>query len=313
VVSGEPLPDEDLLERLAAADAGTLRFNLGWGTVQPRPGPYDWSRFDEVVGEAAERGIRVLPTIYGSPPWVEPEPERPPLDADAKRAFGDFVLAAAERSGQGGSLWQLRPEIEPAPIRDWQLWNEPNSVLFWKPRPSTDQYLELLRSFDSALERADPAARVVLAGLFPTPRGGIPSDRFLRELHDAGADGLYDAIAIHPYATTPARALDAIEGKRELLNSLGERSKPIWVTEIGWASGGTPSPLTVGPERQAEYLTETFRAAEAAREELQIEGVLWYSLTDLPGRAWPSHSGLLAREGDEKPAWDALAELASGD
>src|ERR1700710_1098951 len=42
---------------------GTLRIPFYWYEIEPRPGAYDFARLDAVVGEAADRGIAVLPFV----------------------------------------------------------------------------------------------------------------------------------------------------------------------------------------------------------------------------------------------------------
>jgi hypothetical protein len=82
-----------------------------------------------------------------------------------------------------------------------------------------------------------------------------------------------------PRTRTPPtpNALAKTEQVRGLMDRAGDGSKPIWITEVGWASGGQPSGLTVGPERQAEYLTRFFELAAGARERLHLRGVVWYA------------------------------------
>ena len=84
-----------------------------------------------------------------------------------------FTRAAVERYGTGGSFWKEHPNLPEMPISDWQFWNEPNSHLFWKPAPNPTEYVELLRGFEHTVHSADPGAKVLLGGLFPTPRGDI--------------------------------------------------------------------------------------------------------------------------------------------
>jgi hypothetical protein len=312
VISAEPLPDPAELDRMGSGKVGTLRINLAWGTVQGSAGAdYDWSHYDGVVGDAAKNGIRVLPTVYSSPEWAEPSPEYPPL-GDRLGEFEDFARAAVERYGSDGSFWKENPEIPKLPITLWQLWNEPNSPLFWKPAPDTSAYVELLRGFDSTVERADPNARVMLGGLFPTPRGGISMEDFMSRLYEEGAKGHFEAAAIHPYAANPQDALSSTADLRNVITESGDRETPIWITEVGWASAGQPSGLTVGPERQAAYLRQTFELAAQQRERLGIDGVIWYSLNDTPGPLWPGHCGLFTLDGTAKSSWDAFTELTGG-
>jgi polysaccharide biosynthesis protein PslG len=312
VISGEPLPDAAELDRMGRGKVGTLRINLAWGTVQTSPGAlYDWSHYDSVIGEAAKNGIRVLPTVYSSPVWAEPSPEYPPL-GDRLPEFEDFARAAVQRYGSDGTFWKENPGIPKLPLTLWQLWNEPNSPLFWKPAPNVGDFLGLLRGFDSTLERADPKAQVMLGGLFPTPRGGISMEDFMAGLYRGGAKAHFDATAIHPYAATPANALASVADLRNVMDAAGDRDTPIWITEVGWASGGDPSGLTVGPAQQAAYLTRTLELAAQQRERLGIDGVIWYSLNDAPGSVWPAHCGLFSLDGRPKPSWDAFVALTGG-
>lgn len=314
VVTGEPLPGQPQLARLGRGEVGTLRINLPWGSVQSGPGdPYDWSRYDALIGSAAENGIRVFATVYSSPTWAAATPEHPPLGR--LEEFGDFARAAAERYGSDGAFWAENPELPRLPITNWEVWNEPNRTEFWQPAPDPQQYLELLRAVSTAIKGADPEAQIVLAGLFfqPSPEDGIPLADFVPELYDAGGGDLFDAVAVHPYAKTPDDALDSVQETRRVMDRLGDTDKPIWLTEVGWASGGVPSGVTVGLERQAEYLTETFQLMSENRDRLGIAGVIWYSLTDIPGGdLWPYHCGLFTLEGTPKPSWDAFVELTGG-
>jgi hypothetical protein len=312
VISAEPLPGAAQLAQLGRGKVGTLRINLAWGSVQSGPdAPYDWSHYDDVVGEAAKNGIRVLATVYSSPTWAEPSPEYPPL-GDRTPEFEDFARAAVRRYGSDGSFWREHSDLPKMPIVDWQLWNEPNSLLFWKPAPDPAAYLQLLRGFGSAVKGADPAAQILLGGLFPTPRGGMRMDDFLSYLYDHDGKDLFDAVAVHPYAADPANALDSVETARGIIDRFDDPDASLWITEVGWASGGEPSGLTVGPRRQAAYLRETFQMAADNRERLNLDGVIWYSLNDTPGRLWPGHCGLFTLDGTAKPSWSALTALTGG-
>jgi hypothetical protein len=312
VISAEPLPGAEQLARLGRGKVGTLRINLAWGSVQPGPDVrYDWSHYDELVGQAAKNGIRVFATVYSSPTWAEPNPESPPLGRRLPE-FEDFVRAAVGRYGSDGRFWRANPDLPKVPIVDWQAWNEPNSPLFWKPAPNAADYLALLRGFHAAVTAADPGADVVLGGLFPTPVGGIDLGPFMSALYRGGGKGLFDAAALHSYATTPRGALSEVEQERQILDRFGDSDVRLWITEVGWASAGRPSGLTVGPARQADYLTQTFDLAAQERARLGLDGVIWYSLNDTPGPLWPGHCGLFTLGGSAKPSWSAFVELTGG-
>jgi hypothetical protein len=312
VISAEPLPGDAELTKLGDGGVGTLRINLAWGSVPSGPGaPYDLSHFDPVMRGAAENGIRVLATVYSTPRWAASTAETPPVGSSL-RGFDGFARAAVQRYGADGGLWEQHPDVPMLPVIDWQLWNEPNSPLFWKLGPDPSQYLRLLRAFNTVVKGSDPGARIVLGGLFTTPRNGISLDGFLSALYGAGRRRLFDAVAMHPYARTPRDAIARVGQARQVMSRFGDADKPIWITEVGCASIGTPPGLVVGPAGQAKYVRQTFDLAAANRNRLGIGRVIRYSLNDTPGPLWVGHCGLFTVEGFPKPAWQAFAEVAGG-
>jgi len=284
-------PDSTEIARMGAGKVGTLRINFVWGAVQPTAGSaYDWSHYDAIIGPAAEQGIRVLPTVYSSPAWAADRPNHPP-SKDHLNDFRAFVQAAAARYGANGTYWTEHPTTPKLPVIDWQLWNEVNSPSFWFRKPSAKQYVGLLRVFNGGVKAGDPSAKVVLAGLFRTPqiKNGIDLDRFLPQIYRRKAKGLFDAVALHPYATTPRDALEAVKETRKIMGRFKDRRTPLWITEVGWATGGNPpTALTVSPQRQASYLRKTYGMMARNRGRLKIAGVIWYSWRDVPGRSGSS-------------------------
>jgi polysaccharide biosynthesis protein PslG len=307
-------PDGSQIARIGDGKVGTLRINFVWGAVQPSAGSsYNWAHYDPIIGAAAQQGIRVLPTVYSSPDWAAAKTNYPPSSAHMAD-FQAFVKAAAERYGANGTFWTDNPSIPKLPITNWQLWNEVNSPSFWYRKPSVKQYVGLLRVFHDGIKSGDPSANVILAGLFRTPRikNGIDLDRFLPGIYRRKAKGLFDAVAIHPYATTPRDALEAVKETRKIMAQFKDRRTPIWITEIGWATAGQRTPLTVRPQRQATYLRQAFGLMAANRGRLRIAGVVWYSLQDVPGPIWFFHTGLFTDNFSPKPSWTAFTRLTGG-
>jgi hypothetical protein len=303
------------IDRMGAGRVGTLRVNLVWSAVQPsQSAPLDWGHYDAIIGEAAERGIRVLPTVYGLPVWAAGR-KHPPKGAGLD-GFRTFVTTAVQRYGPGGSFWATHPEIPPEPVVWWQLWNEPNFPNFWYGKPNPKQYVRLLRAFHHAVRAGSPAAKVILAGLFPTPedhvKRGINLDRYLTAIYRHHGKALFDASAIHPYAGRPSIALARIKDARKIMTRFKDKRSPIWVTEVGWASGGRRTPLTVGARKQAAYVRNTFKLLAKNRKRLKIAGVIWYSWRDLPGGIWFNHTGLFGQGYGAKPAWRAFVGLTGG-
>jgi hypothetical protein len=307
-------PDSTEIARMGAGKVGTLRINFVWGAVQPTEAAgFDWSHYDAIIGAAAQQGIRVLPTVYSSPTWVASQTNHPPTGG-FRGPFGAFVRAAAERYGSNGTFWSQNPQIPKLPVIYWQLWNEMNSPSFWFRKPSAKQYTSLLRVFNRGIKSGDPIARIVLGGLFRTPRirNGIPLDRYLPGIYRAKGKKLFDAVAMHPYATTPKATLRAVRDTRRFMARFKDKKAKLWITEIGWATGGDRTPLTVSPQRQAAYLRKTFVLLAKNRGRMKIAGVIWYSWRDLPGGIWFNHTGLFTQTLDPKPSWSAFVGLTGG-
>jgi hypothetical protein len=307
-------PDSTEIARMGTGKLGTLRINFVWGAVQPSEGAaFDWSHYDAIIGAAAQQGIRVLPTVYSSPAWVAGRTNFPPTGR-FRDPFRAFVQAAAQRYGSNGTFWSSNPTIAKMPVTDWQLWNEMNSPSFWFHKPSPKQYVSLLKVFRNGIKAGDPSAKIVLGGLFRTPRirNGIPLDRYLPGIYRAKGKKFFDAVAMHPYSTTPQDALRAVRDTRKIMAQFKDKKAKLWITEIGWATGGVPTPLTVSPEHQASYLRKTFGILAANRKRMKIAGVVWYSWRDLPGGIWFNHTGLFTQTLDPKPSWNAFVGLTGG-
>jgi hypothetical protein len=172
----------------------------------------------------------------------------------------------------------------------------------------------LLKVFNRGIKSGDPSAKIILAGLFRTPRirNGVPLDRYLPGIYRAKGKKFFDAVAMHPYATTPGDALRAVKETRKIMGQFKDKKAKLWITEIGWATGGDPTPLTVSPQRQAGYLRQSFKMLAHNRKRLKIAGVIWYSLRDLPGGIWFNHTGLFTQSFDPKPSWSAFVGLTGG-
>ncbi len=304
---------------------GTLRIILSWANVEPTPGQRNWAPYDEMVANASAQGIQVLATLYGSPGFAASSPMRPPVSTAARAAFAQFVTDAVNRYKLGGSFWQspfwttfvaTHPGAQPVPITDWQLLNEVNSPSFWAPpRPSPRQYGSLLKLTAHSVRAADPGGRVILAGLFtrPSQRRAIPIEEFLDKLYRVkGIKSAFDALAVHPYARRPGEALRTVKGVRRVTRRHGDGGSPIWVTELGWASGGTPSRYTTTSYGQASRLEASFNSLAANAARFGIQGVIWYSLRDGAGGDWLYNSGLFALGGTPKPAWSSFVRFTGG-
>jgi hypothetical protein len=288
----------------------TDRFQILWPEVEPVAGTFDWSGPDATIGEAAAHGVRVMPVLYGSPAWLRPEAARPPLGATGLKEWSRFVRAAVRRYGPDGSFWRGRARR--LPIRRWQIWNEPNYILFWRPQPSPAGYVALLRASSRAIHGLDPQAMVVAAGLAPIEHAPPPWE-FLRAMYEVrGSRWAFDAAALHPYATSLGGLLYSVNATRTEMVLAGDGRKPLLVTEVGVSSAGE-SPFDLGPTGQARFLAQGLSTLAAKRRDWRIGGVYWYAWADsreeFPGCPFCDDSGLFGVNGEPKPAWTAMRRV----
>lgn len=314
VVAGKYDPTGADFDRMGRGKVGSLRVNVAWASVQSSASaPYDWSRYDALIGQAAQQGIEVLATFYGTPGFAAARPNYPP-DKSHIDEFEAFMRAAVERYGPNGTFWTLNPFLPKSPVTTWQLFNESNSPSYWLPKPRAKQYRPYLEAANRAVKGADPGAKLILAGLFMTPRikHAVTLVKYLTDLYRLKTRSLFDAVAVHPYSTTPRQALEAVKDVRALMARFKDKSKPIYLTEVGWASAGQKTPLTVKPKTQARYVRQTYGLTAANRNKLKIAGVYWYTLKDLPSRIWINNTGLLTTDGSPKASWSAFVGLTGG-
>jgi hypothetical protein len=214
----------------------------------------------------------------------------------------------------------LNPLLPQRPIRVWQIWNEQNSTGFYEPRPSVARYANLLHAAAEGIRAMDPAAELLLGGMYGTPPGrkAISATGFLRRLYRRpGVREAFDGIALHPYAGKVKGVREQLEALAAVARQARDRGADLWVTELGWASAGLPNRLNKGPAGQAQRLRGAYRYLIRSRNRLGIRLVAWYSWRDAPPRdavcgfcAW---TGLFSTpELDPKPAWHALLGFTGG-
>jgi hypothetical protein len=261
--------------RMPGAGVETVRVALRWSALEPRPGAYDFSTSDAVVAAAAARRLPVLPVVQQPPPWAALRPADPASPPGDPAAVEALFVALVGRYGPSGSFWALRPDLPRLAIRAWQVFNEPNHTGFWSERPYAPSYVQTLRAAATGIRRADPGASVVLAGL--TNRSWIA----LRELYEAGAAGLFDVLALHPYTARPVDVLRLVRLSRRELRAHGDGAMPVWITELSWpaAQGRVPSGLKFDFDDgdQAKLLGRAVHMLAAARAKLRIRRVFWYT------------------------------------
>jgi hypothetical protein len=254
-----------------------------------RPNTSDEAFVARALPVAVANGVRVVGSVHS-----ERGSEHDPV------AFCTWLEAVARRFYPG--------------IKDYIVWNEPNTRLFWNPQKddagnilSAGAYMELLTRCYTALKGVASDIRVIAFGLSPrasTPASTAPIP-FIQKAGEwwranGGGSLPFDAVAIHPYPN-PNSASDApdvgypdpnnygipnIDRVKNAMRQAFGRLVPIVVDEIAWqvdtaalgGYSGTENVQVVGEATQAEYLKRMIQKYFACDPDIAM--VLLFHLVD---------------------------------
>ncbi|MBV8992792.1 MAG: cellulase family glycosylhydrolase [Pseudonocardiales bacterium] len=240
------------------AHARWLRIDINWAVIQDGgPSQYDWRSFDRVVKEANRRHMHVLGLISYTPWWARPKGTLSTFGPNPA-VFATFARAAARHYARLG-------------VRDYEIWNEPNTSAFWQPSPDPAAYTAVLKAAYVAIKRVEPSATVLTGGTASaiTTTGSYSPVDFLKGIYALGGRRYFDAVAHHPYcwplfpgAKQAQSAWYEMYGTNPSLRSVmvdyGDGAKKIWATEFGAPTNG-PTGTYVSPAEQARMVTRAYK------------------------------------------------------
>lgn len=268
---------------LAAGGVGWVRVGgFSWAACEATRGTVDWTGAETSLEAAEEEGLATIGLFSGNPGWATASGDRraPPNDW---AAWEQHVERTVHR-------YRERVHV-------WEVWNEPDIGSFWQG--TVDEYVELLRHAYIAAKRADPECLVMSAGLDGS------GEAYLVEMLERGAGRYCDLVGAHPYAGSAGVAALRMRIMRRILAFHGV-DKPLWITEVGWQSGGWKA----GPGVVADEEVKAQRLRDACPLLLEhADVVCWYK-----GVEAGSMYGLMQPVGQRgfrlQPAWHRMRELA---
>ena len=304
------------LDGMRALGVGWVRFDVEWSNIGSRgPGLYDWTDYDRVAQAVVSRGLKPLGIIDYTPPWARQaacsdQPACAPADP---AAYARFAGDAAAHYGPMG-------------VHAWEIWNEPNIDVYYKPAPNVAFYTHMLTAAYPAIKAADRNALVITGGTAPTSSNGtdVGAVNFVAGIYDAGGRGAFDAVAHHPY-TFPYTSTNAYPGGawsdlmaiHSLMVSRGDGAKKVWATEYGAPTGGPGTMVSSGngPYPGSIYVSELLQATIATQAVASYNAygwagpLFWYSYQDAGTSrdTVENFFGLLRADGSQKPAYGAFA------
>src|SRR4051794_5895299 len=303
---------EATARKMAAGGVGSVLFGLDWSYVERNQGTYDWAASDKTIGSLADAGIEPIPVLYGTPTWaadtqVYPPPqnvnrEPPNSTPPGRQGWINFVTAAAQRYGPGGTFWQgpypkAHPKAGFSPIHTWQVWNEPNLATYFAPEPSVPMYADLVRISHDAITGVDPEAKIALGGL-PCKVKENGCVEYLQQLYsqEPGIQDYFDLVGLHPYGPSVDYAVKEIKSARAVMRQYGDAQTRVWVSELGWGSEAAGSyRFEEGPKGQAKMLRRAISTLARKRRSLGIWRMTWFTWRDAQTAEgpceWCNHAG----------------------
>jgi hypothetical protein len=243
------------LSTMVGTGVESVRVAFNWANAQPtEAGPYDFSQTDLVVGDAARDGLTVLPVVLYTPSWdARPNPSGTIAIPQDDAPYAAYLTALVKRYGPNGTYWADNPTLPKRPIREWQIWNEPNFTFYWPTRPFAPSYVALVKAAHTAIKQADPGAQVVLAGM--------PNDawNYLQKIYNVPhASQYFDVVAVHPYTVIPSNVILFLQKMRAVMKRNGDPRKPLVITEMGWNS-------SIGHKPSDDFCCQSTAARQAAK------------------------------------------------
>jgi Cellulase (glycosyl hydrolase family 5) len=292
----------------ASTNVGSIRIDLPWQQVQPRPGVFNWDEVDAVVSAAQANRMDVLITLRAISSWGTKVPMHPkdlyigaslPLDMSA---WETFVSAMAKRYRGRDVAYEIE--------------NEPNSK-FWSGTMA--DYLALLKASYPAITLSDPQARVLSGALachtaftYPDAATTERENRAFDTWQNAIlATRAFNTIGVHDYYF-PDGAVNGwtfatyLTHVQDLARAAGCDKCAIWITETGYVSrpqkaGTRTDPGS--PQNQARWAAQAFRQAF----DHDVERVYWLFLRDHSIPGYFGSMGLLDAGGTPRPAFSVVS------
>jgi hypothetical protein len=282
-------PDRINLDEAAALldefNAVWIRTTIRWTNVEPEEGVWNFERWDNYVDRAKAAGKKVLFILAFDSEWLYSD-KREHRDLTEREI--PYFLKYVEQV-----VTRYKGRVDA-----FEIWNEPNAF-FWDG--SDEHFFALSTAAAKKIKETDPGATVLACSTFRV------SASFIRGMFSSGAMEYTDGISLHPYSSDALHTVRQIDKLRKIMDEFNY-DKPIWITEVGYATGGIYF-STNGLKRYPEYIVKTLGglAARGVRNSIWYELMDEYNPGEEPDRWNPSHFfGLIYPDKSLKPGAKAF-------
>jgi len=252
----ERWPEDDQVKEVLAAGlcgAKVIRTGQGWGSVEPQKNQFDFSKLDKLMQRYNNQGMELQLLLGFTARWAAKQDKLNAAD------WRDWAMNAPADMEGWENYCRKMAEHYRGRVRYWEVWNEPDIGFF---RGTLDEYLEMLKRANRAINGVDPQLEVMTGGFAAYYR----NPEFI-EAVVVGAQQDYDVLAWHRHGTFDGFQQE-VDGPVAAMRAKLNPPKPLYFNETAMHSTG-------GHERmQAEQLVKklTFAWSRGAI------GYTWYDL-----------------------------------
>jgi len=288
---------EKSIKSMKEAGAGWVRMDFLWQDIEPEEGRFAFDKYDQIVGLLNENNIRILGILDYSAEWAAAcnQWNCPPKD---NRLFVKYAVKVISRYKDK--------------IKYWEVWNEPDSGVYWSKQDGLKSYCVLLKDVYIAAKKISADCKILNGGLANGPSS-------INNLYDKGGKNYFDILNLH-FFETPLHegGIKAVAAYPKLAHKImarnGDGDKKIWFTETGcpgvkrgikaanWWMGKNPT-----EKQQAAWLKKVY--TELLKDKF-VEKIFWAFFRDCSGH-WDNgvdYFGMIRWDYSRKPAFQAYKE-----
>ncbi|MBL8991963.1 MAG: hypothetical protein JNM63_01400, partial [Spirochaetia bacterium] len=256
------------LKLMACAGINATRGGVRWSKAEAEKGKMDFDEFKAQLQLYEHYGISPAVVCLGYvPSWASGKSGANDLSPEEKKKLGDYKTGLAYWPPKDYKDWEHFVEetvkLGKGRVAAYEILNEPDIIEECFMGNYSD-YANFLKHAYAAVKRVDPQAQVLTAAFV---RG-----EWLGRLFEDGFTNYFDGVCSHPYSGS---GLGAAQRNRAVLveTILAGAPKSVWVTEVGFQSGGWPT----GPGVRTNEI-EKAREGKIALEEIAklSRFVAWY-------------------------------------
>jgi len=223
-----------------------------WHEIEPIKDVFSFYNFDIYAEHAHKQGIKIIGLLGYGNKYLYPKAKS--IHYISKKNIPLFLRYVEE------TVSHFKGKVDV-----WCVWNEPD-ITSWKGTRS--EFFNLSKLIVKKIREIDPDAYIIGGAFYRSPNG------FIKSMNKAGGFKGLDGIAFHPYAFNPADCMNAYDKFTKILSEINY-SGPVWMTEMGYPTGGW-YPTKVSQKENPIFITKTITGA-AARG---VKALLWYEIFD---------------------------------